>query len=276
MQRPLRRLPAGAVDTHFHVFGPEELYPYSSQRTYTPPDASFESYLRLAAILGIEKAVIVQPSVYGTDNSRTLDTLRNADFPMRAVVVIDNEIADNELEAMHQAGVRGVRINTVFSAAAGIHGARLLADRVRGLGWHLQFLSDISMIDDLRGTVISLDIPVVIDHFGHFQISKGTEAQGFKDLLGLMSDGKAWVKMSGSYRMTGRNNLPYDDIKPIVDALISECPGQLFWGSDWPHPSIQVDMPNDGPLLDMLMGWITDPDQRQQVFVENASRFYGF
>lgn len=273
---PSRRLPAGAVDTHFHVFGPEEDYPYASDRTYTPPDATFDSYLHLASVLGISAAVIVQPSVYGTDNSRTLATLRSELQPMRGVVVLDPAVSDKELGMLHEIGVRGIRINMVFSPEAGFKQARRLADKIRGLGWHIQFLVDISKAENIRRLVDDLNVPVVLDHFGHFDPSLGVEWRGFRDLIGLMTDGKAWVKFSGPYRATERRALPYDDLKPVAEAMLSSAPDQIFWGSDWPHPSIKVPMPNDGALLDMLMDWIGEDELLARLCVKNPRRFYSF
>lgn len=273
---PARRLPIGAIDTHFHVFGPEEQFPYAPQRTYTPPDASNDSYLHLARVLGIAASVIVQPSVFGSDNSRTLTTLASGLMPMRAVVVLNHNVTDGELEDLHGRGVRGIRINTVFSAEAGFHEARLFAGRIRELGWHVQFLTDVSKAVDFRQLVDALGVPVVLDHYGHFDPSLGTSWQGFQDLLGLMADGKAWVKFSGAYRSTKLQATPYDDIKPIAAAFLEKAPAQIFWGSDWPHPSIGVPMPNDGPLVDMLMEWVNDEDLLTGICVDNPQRFYGF
>lgn len=273
---PARRLPAGAVDTHFHIFGPQDAYPYAARRLYTPPDASVGAYRHLAETLGIAGAVIVQPSVYGSDNRRTLDAMAALGMPMRAVVVVEEDVSDRELERLHGLGVRGVRINTVFSAEAGFASARRLADRIRPLGWHIQFLTDISAVADLPGLVAPLSLPVVFDHLGHFDAALGTGWQGFADLVGLMADGLAWVKLSGAYRSTRRQRLPYDDMRPIAEAMVARAPGQLLWGSDWPHPSIPVPMPNDGPLLDMTLGWMGDDAAIEAICVQTPRAFYGF
>jgi len=273
---PSRRLPAGAVDAHFHILGPEHAYPYAARRLYTPPDASLDAYRHLAETLGIAGAVIVQPSVYGSDNRRTLDAMAALGMPMRAVVVVDEDVPDGELERLHALGARGVRINTVFSAEAGFAAARRLAERIRPLGWHIQFLTDISAVGDLPALVGPLGLPVVFDHLGHFDAGLGTDWRGFADLVGLMADGRAWVKLSGAYRTTCRQRLPYDDVRPIAEALIARAPGQLLWGSDWPHPSIPVPMPNDGPLLDMMLDWIGDGDIIETICVRTPRAFYGF
>lgn len=274
---PRLRLPAGAVDTHFHVFGPVEEYPFDAARGYTPPDASLTQYERLADILGFSRAVAVQPSVCGSDNSRILAAIRETKMPMRGIAVIDPQWPDGKLIDLHGQGIRGVRINPVFTAKAGFSLARPLADRVRGLGWHLQFLADISEVPDLARNVEALDIPVVFDHLGHVPARKGIRDAGFQALLGLLREGLAWVKLSGAYRITAQTTPPpYADVAPFAEALIAANPDRILWASDWPHPAIPVPMPNDGDLVDMALDWVSDPDIRQKLFVTNAESLYGF
>jgi predicted TIM-barrel fold metal-dependent hydrolase len=273
---PIRELPPGAVDCHFHVFGPESRFPYAPGRSYTPPDASIADYETLADTLGFSRAVIVQPSVYGLDNSRTLSFLRESRIASRAVLVLDPDTSERELEALHESGVRGVRINLVFAAGLAMETAVRLADKIRALGWHLQFLADVSQIDDLRGLVSRLDMPVVFDHLGHVPTRKGVADRGFQDLLALVRDGRAWVKLTGAYRVTGMKAPPYDDAMPFVEALLEAGPGQLVTGTDWPHPAIPVAMPDDADLMDMFGNWVGDEALRQKIFVDNPERLYGF
>jgi len=275
-RRPLRRLPAGAVDCHFHVFGPQDRFPYAPGRSYTPPNASIADYEVLTETLGFSRAVIVQPSVYGLDNSRTLSFLRESRIPARAVLVLDPRVSDSELEALHECGVRGVRVNLVFAAGLAMSAAVGLADKIRDLGWHLQFLADVSQIEDLRGLVSRLDIPVVFDHLGHVPAQRGVGDRGFQDLLSLVRESRAWVKTTGTYRVTGMATPPYDDVAPFVEALLEAGPGQLVTGTDWPHPSIALSMPDDTDLMDMFGSWITDAGLRHRIFVENPERLYGF
>ncbi|MGB3899665.1 MAG: amidohydrolase family protein [Mesorhizobium sp.] len=274
---PRTRLPPGTVDTHFHVFGPIEDYPLAPTRGYTPPDAPLAQYEELGRLLGFSRAVAVQPSVYGTDNRRILDAMRQSAMSMRGVAVIDADLPERELLRLHEQGIRGVRINPVFTAGTGFSIARPLADRVRTLGWHLQFLADVSKIADLARAVEALDIPVVFDHMGHVPAGKGVADKGFQALLGLVRDGRAWVKLSGAYRITAqRTPPPYGDAAPFAEALIAANPDRVLWASDWPHPSIPVPMPNDGDLVDMALGWAGEAEIRRKLFVTNAERLYGF
>ncbi|HEY0121125.1 MAG TPA: amidohydrolase family protein [Rhizobium sp.] len=275
-RQPVRQLPAGAIDCHFHVLGPEADFPYAPGRSYTPPDASIGQYETLAATLGFARAVIIQPSVYGLDNRRTLSFLRESRIPARAVLVLDPDISDKELEALHESGVRGVRVNLVFAAGLALEAANTLADKIRGLGWHLQFLADVSRIENLKELVRGLNIPVVFDHLGHVPAAKGVDDSGFQAMLSLVRDGKAWVKLTGAYRVTGMRRPPYDDVAPFVDALLKADAGQLVSGTDWPHPSIPVPMPDDTDLIDMCTGWVGDEALLQRIFVDNPERLYGF
>ncbi|BCG85630.1 GntR family transcriptional regulator [Mesorhizobium sp. 113-3-9] len=273
---PRSGLPANAIDTHFHVFGPRPDYPFASGRSYTAPDASLADYEHLARKIGFSRAVVVQPSVYGTDNRRTLDVLREARIPMRAVIVADETLPEREWLALHKLGVRGVRINLVFKAGNGLATARALASRIRELGWHLQFLVDVSTIADLADWVRALRVPAVFDHFGHVPTARGLADPGFQALLDLVREGSAWVKLSGAYRITGIPRPPYDDVRPFAEALLAANPERVLWATDWPHPAISVPMPNDGDLVDMALDWTTDPGLRRKLFVTNAERLYGF
>lgn len=274
--RPSLPLPAGAVDCHFHVFGPESLYPYAEARGYTPPDAFLSEYEALADTLGVSRAVIVQPSVYGFDNRRTLSILEASRLPMRAVAVLDAAVPEAELETLHARGVRGVRINHLFPGGHALTAATTLADKIRPLGWHIQFLADVSQMPELDALVARLDLPVVFDHLGHVPAAKTAADPGFQVLLGLLSEGRCWVKLSGAYRVTSSPSVPYRDARPFVEALVAANPAQLVWGTDWPHPSIPVPMPEDVALLDMFAGWIDDNAVRQMIFVRNPERLYGF
>ncbi|CAB3708416.1 amidohydrolase family protein [Trinickia soli] len=279
--RPLSRapkqpFPPGTVDCHFHVFGPETTWPYAPGRSYTPPDATLADYEQLAQTFGIARSVIVQPSPYGMDNRRSLQVMAESRLPMRAVLVLEPSVTDAELAEYHRLGARGVRVNLVFGAGLAIGTADTLAQRIRELGWHLQFLADVSAIDDLPGLVQRLRVPTVFDHLGHVPAAKGTGDAGFQNLLALVREELAWVKLSGPYRSTGLQATPYDDMRPFVDALIEANPRQLVWGTDWPHPSIPVPMPDDTDLTDQFGEWVGDVALRQAILVDNPERLYGF
>ena len=275
-RKPRIALPPGSCDCHAHLFGPQEKYPYESSRRYTPPDASMDDYLKMLGVLGVERAVLVQPSVYGTDNSMMLDALRATQFPLRGIAVIDDEISDAELAAMHEAGVRGLRLNLRAKGSASPEDvAPRVAQRIAPLGWHLQLRINPQDLANAEALVDKLPVPVVVDHFGAVEVAEGVEGKTFQTILGLARRGRCFIKLSAPMRMS-RHELPYADVLPFVHALVDAAPGQLLWGTDWPHTNIAQGMPNDGDLCDLLAQWIPDPGVRQQVLVDNPARVYGF
>lgn len=278
---PRRALPANACDTHFHIFGPLDRYPYIDERSYTPPVASESAYRHLLGTLGFTRAVYIQPSVYGTDNRRMLALLEDApaDDPIawRGVAVVEAAISDAQLERLHAAGVRGIRLNLLFRGGVDFDVIARLANRIAPLGWHVQFLVDVSEFPHLARRLDALPVPSVIDHMGHLPVAKGVGNPGFQDLLSLLRTGRSWVKLSGPYRMSALQQPPYRDVDPFAAALIEANPARLLIGTDWPHPGIDVSMPNDGDLMDEALRWLDHDDAlMQRVFVDNPARLYGF
>lgn len=282
--RPLRRrpaltLPPGSCDTHAHVFVHHRDYPFTPDRTYTPPPASLEQYLTLHRTLGIERGVLVQPSVYGTDNRlhlQALHQLRAQGLAYRGICVVAPDISDAELAELDAAGFRGVRMNLLFRGGLQWPDVLRLAGRIADLGWHLQFLINVADCGDIMERVSALPVPVVFDHMGHMPASCGVETPGFRQLLRLLADGRAWVKLSGSYRLTGQREYPYPDVTGIARALVSANAERCVWGSDWPHPHFPGRMPDDADLLDDLAEWVPDAQTRAQILVSNPCRLYGF
>lgn len=273
--QPGQSLPQGAIDTHFHVFGPESRYPYAPGRSYTPPDSAFGTWQAAAGAIGVAGGVLVQASPHGFDNSQISDALRAATMPLRAVGAVRPDATDRTLADMDALGYRGARVNTVFASGTGLDMARQLAPRLQGTGWHLEFLSDVSRIEDLRGFVRGLGLPVVFAHFGHVAADRALSDPGFHALLDLVRDGLAWVKLSGPARITTRDVPPYDDVIPLAQALCAANPQRLLWGSDWPHTSIPRRSPAMTELAGMAWDWLGDPDLARQVLVANPQALYG-
>lgn len=274
---PQIAVPPGAIDCHAHVFGNAEQYPFAPERTYTPPEASLSAYQHLHQTLGIERGVLVQPSVYGLDNSATRDALRSLHqqgHDYRGVAVVGPEVAESQLDALHQDGFRGIRLNLLFKGGLRWEDIEALAQRLASRHWHLQFLIDVSDVTELELRLKRLPVPSVIDHMGHMSTAKGLENPGFQALCRLLGEGKTWVKLSGGYRITACQQLPYQDVTPFAQALIRTNPERCVWGSDWPHPHIPVPMPNDGPLMDELASWAPDAQIRQRILVDNPERLY--
>jgi predicted TIM-barrel fold metal-dependent hydrolase len=275
-RRPKRALPPGSCDCHSHVFGPAERFPYAAARAYTPPDCTTDDYVHMLETIGCERAVIVQPSCYGTDNAATLDALRSGRFAFRGVAVISGHESDAELASMHEAGIRGVRLNLYTKGAVlGVGDAQRLVARIRPFGWHLQIYADVSTLPDLDGLLRALGTTVVIDHMGHPHVAQGPQTPAFRTLLRALADGRCWVKLSGAYRLS-QQHPAYAEVTPFARALVAANPAQLVWGSDWPHPNFAGTMPNDADLVDLLEAWIPDAAQRRQVLVDNPARLYDF
>lgn len=273
---PRISVPAGACDTHAHVFGPADKYALNEDRTYTPPDATLATYQRLLRILGVERAVLVQPSVYGTDNSAMLDALAEAGKNYRGIAVVDIGVSEKQLKALHKAGVRGIRVNLLYKGGVSLAILNRLANKIKDLGWHVQLLVDVSDCPEFWRIADSLPVDLVIDHMGHMPAQKGVDDPGFQGLLSLVREGRAWVKLAAPYRTTARGDIPYSDVAGLANALIEAGPDRVIWASDWPHPHVQIAMPNDGDLVDMLAEWAPDEDLRQQILVDNPAKLYGF
>lgn len=272
---PSFAVPAGACDSHMHIFGPAARFPYAARRGYTPPDCTVADYGRLMATLGLDRVVVVQPSVYDTDNACTLDALAQLGEAARGVAVLDPDVSDAALDALHEAGVRGVRFNLSFDDGSGLAPLEALARRIARLGWHVQFNARSSILVENVDRLKRLPVEVVVDHMGSVVASRGMEQAGLRALLDLLATGRTWVKLSGAYRTT-RAGPPYAEAAPYARALAEAAPDRCVWGSDWPHPGLKGPMPNDGTLLDLLADWVPDTAARRAILVDNPARLYGF
>ncbi len=270
-------IPAGAWDCHVHLFGPQERYPFVGGRDYTPPDATLAALRGLHDALGIDRAVLVQPSVYGVDNRCLLEGLLRGEGRYRAVVVVPPDIPERDLDALHAAGVRGVRLNLLFAGGGRrLDDAAVLAPRLAERGWHLQLLADVSGRALPWRDLWRLPCDLVFDHLGHFDAALGLETPGFQSLLALARDGRAWAKLSAPMRLSRVADPPYPDVLPLARALVQGAPARVVWASDWPHVRLPHDhMPNDGDLLDLLADWVPDADRRRRILVDNPRALYG-
>lgn len=275
VRAPKVKAPPLACDCHFHIFGDQDTYPLSPLRDYTPPSASIEDYRAMALNLGLERMVIVQPSVYGTDNRCTLNAL-SAFGPSRsrAVVVLDASVSKQELNAMRDAGVRGVRFNMVNAGGPSLSGMTDMAHQIADLGWHLQIFVKGHQIEALAPALVDLPTPVVIDHMGLAVAGSPTYAGDVDALRKLLESGRVWVKMCG-YRASIYDH-PYTDVVPLARMLIDTAPERCVWGTDWPHPGMQHGVPDDADLLDLLDAWTPSEAIRHKILVDNPALLYGF
>ncbi|WP_428486953.1 amidohydrolase family protein [Rhodopila sp.] len=274
MRAPRQRAPALSTDCHFHIFGPFDRYPMSPGRHYTPPEALLPRYLALAATLGIQRMVVVQASIYGTDNAVTLDAI--AQFGLhraRGVAVIDDSFDDAALRRLHEQGIRGVRFNMVSGNGTPEDQLQALVRRVAPLGWHIQIYADGPKMREIGPMLAKLPVAVVIDHCGGVKAALGTDHPQFQALLRLLDSGRSWIKVC-SYRASSAGP-PFADMAANVKALVAAAPDRCVWGSDWPHAQMNP-VPEAGVLLDQFFDWVPDAAARQKILVDNPSRLYGF
>jgi predicted TIM-barrel fold metal-dependent hydrolase len=279
-RKPHLTLPPLACDCHAHIMGPKARYAYAPARVYTPPDCLLPDYLKMLSTIGVERAVLVQPSVYGTDNTVMLDAMKAAGDRFRGVAVVADDISDAELKKLDAAGVRGVRVNIVdvkdrTPGTLPMESLKKLAQRVAPLGWHMEFLMHADEFPDLDRAFADFPVAIVLGHLGYLNIGRLPADPGFQALLRLVKSGKAWVKLTGPYRIT-RAPLPYPDTVPFAKALLDANPERIIWGTDWPHVMLKGAMPNDGELADVIADWISDARLRKQVLVRNPATLYGF
>jgi predicted TIM-barrel fold metal-dependent hydrolase len=281
-RRPKIPPPPMACDTHAHVFGPADRFPYAADRSYTPPDSPLAKYLGMLDTLGFDRGVLVQASAHGRDNSAMLDALKHHPNRLRGVAVADAGTAPAELRRWHAAGVRGLRFNHFFRDGAlhyrggvPLDAAQALAPVMKEFGWHLQLWIDAKDLPDTIPVLKALALPVVIDHMGRTDARAGTATPGFQALLRLVGDGGCWVKVSGAHRLSARAP-DYDDARPFHEALVRANPDRLVWGSDWPHPRIEGEMPDAGHLYDLFGAWTPDEATRKRCLVANPAALYGF
>ncbi len=273
-------LPKGAVDCHAHICGPEDRFPYASNRIYTPYDALLPDYLSLLGSLGVDRAVLVQPSIYGEDNSALIDALKSNPLKYRGVAVVNESISEIEIDNLHLIGVRGVRCNIVDLADSKgvlpLTSLKKLADKIAPWGWHIELLMHVNEFPDIAKSFNGFPVPIVLGHFGYQSCALGIQTPGFQGLLSLMREGRAWVKFTAPYRISSLGNLPYDDVDTFAKVILENSPNQIVWGTDWPHVMVKGLMPNDADLCNLLFNWVSDESLRELILVKNPEQLYDF
>ena len=281
-------VPAGACDCHTHIHGTLDKFPFFAGRVYTPEMALPEEMAAVHKALGVQRVVIVTPSVYGTDNSATLYGMKARGADARGVAVIDDKTPEAGLDAMGRAGVRGIRLNLATGGtndpAVGRARFQTAVERMQRRNWHVQMFTSLAIISSIKDLVSASSVPVVFDHFGGARSELGPQQPGFADLVDLVRSGKAYVKIS----ISGGARADYADFTPLAKALIAANPERIIWGTNWPHPNSatpagkkptdltplhQVD---DARVLNLLPAWETDAGIRKKILVDNPVRLYGF
>jgi 2-pyrone-4,6-dicarboxylate lactonase len=269
-------VPAGACDSHVHVFGPESRYPRVDKPHYTLPDGNLQQLQQMARALKLQRLVIVQPSYYGCDNTCMLDALAAAGADARGVAMVDERVSDAELQAMHDRGVRALRLDLFLRAS--LPTSELIAyversvRRTEALGWHVQFYTPGWVVRDLLSFLSYLEADFVIDHMGYMLESDGLTRADFDQLLTVIASGRGWIKLSAPYRLAKDGN--YARLQPLVAAVMDAAPKRVIWGSDWPH--IPEGDKDTGELLNLLATWVPDSEALKRVLVTNPAELFSF
>lgn len=266
------QLPALACDCHVHAFGPYARYPLDAARKYTPAEARLEEYRRVMAKLGTGRVVLVQPSVYGVDNSCQRDAIAALGDRARGVAVIDERASAEELSGLAAAGFAGVRLNIM--RAENFNSLERLAQRAADVGWHLQLHVPGWSLPEITERLLALPSEFVIDHLGRVDADAGLGQPAFQSLLRLVDSGRCWVKLSAPYRMD-LGGAPWRKAAPFARELVRRNPERMIWGTDWPHPDV-AEVPEDQGLLDVLLDWVPEEAVRNRILVDNPAKLYGF
>ena len=282
--KPEFKLPQGAIDSHCHVFGPANVFPYAEERKYTPCDATKEQLFALRDHLGFSRNVIVQPTCHGADNRALVDAMQASGGKARGVATVKRSVTDTELHTLHAAGVRGVRFNFVKRLVDFTPKDELveIAGRVAKLGWHVVIYFEAVDLPELWDFFTELPATLVVDHMGRPDVTKPIDGPEFELFIKFMRQHpNVWSKVTCPERLTvqgppalnGQRHA-YHDVIPFAKRLVDSFPDRVLWGTDWPHPNLKDHMPDDGLLVDFIPHIATTPELRQKLLVDNPMRLY--
>jgi len=282
-------IPRGACDAHVHVIGDPERFPMSPRRDNTPHPATSEELVQHLQFLHLDRVVIVTPSIYDCDNRATLAAIDQVGRDRaRGVGFVSRTMAPEFLDSLRHGGIAGIRVVPVgangFDTAAATRQLKFVSSIAEPRGWHLQISTPPEVISAIRTELASCPVPLVLDYFGW--VAGGIDQEGFDAILSLVQSGRAYVKFSEPYRLS-KQPPDYEDLRPVVQALLAMNPDRLLWGSGWPHvsggepgrsryeltPFLPID---DGALLNLLASWVPDAETRRKILVDNPARLYGF
>ena len=275
-ESPKLKAPANATDCHMHIYDPAR-FPMPPSQRVAPTHAAVPEYRLLQRRIGTTRVVIVQPRNYATDNRVTVDAIARLGPNARGVAVLHPTVSDAELKRLQDAGIRGIRfsLGDPATAVVGPDMIEPLAKRIADLGWHVQFNVEGEQIVALADVLRRLPTPMVFDHLAHPTLPAGIEHASHAIVRGLIDRGRTWVKLSGAYSNSTIGS-PYPEATKIAQAFVRAAPERLVWGSDWPHPGVLTNKPNDALLFDLLMEWAPNVATRNRILVQNPETLYGF
>ncbi|HPD93462.1 MAG TPA: amidohydrolase family protein [Pararhodobacter sp.] len=270
------RLPAGSVDAHCHVFGPSAQFPYAPERKYTPGDAGKDKLFALRDFLGFERNVIVQATCHGKDNRAMVDACLAAGDRARGVASVGKDISRDDLKALHESGVRGVRFNFVKRLVDATPQEVFIgiAEKIQEFGWSIVVYFEAADLEGLTPFLRKLPGIIVVDHMGRPDVTKGVDHPDFQRFIDLMAQNEnIWSKVTCPERLTAQG-APYDDVVPFYQAIVDRFDDRVLWGTDWPHPNMKSHMPDDGALVDYIPRIARTDAQRRKLLIDNPMRLY--
>ena len=278
-RKPKFALPPGTCDSHFHIFGPPDRFPYAPTRVYTPPAAPLEHFLNLMEVLGTERGVVVQPNAHGFDNKVTLDAIARSGGRFRGVAKLDDTFSDGDLEKLHEGGIRGIRFNLIaeLGGKPNLPMYKRVIERITPLGWSITLHMLPPELVEIADWIRTIRIPLIIDHFARVDFAGGVKQKPYQVLLELAAEEHIWVKISCAERLSALGP-PYLDSVPFAHALIEAAPDRLLWGTDWPHTQRfkPGHMCDDGDLVDLLPEMVPDAAILTRTLVDNPAQLFGF
>ena len=277
-------LPAGACDTHAHIFGPPDLFPYADDRRYTPPAAPLEHYLNMQKITCLSRAVFVTPTAHGYDNDVILNAISQLGDSARGIANIDASFDDDALDALNEGGIRGARFHLMDDRPGSEDHLSEQLPRLKRLGWTLDLHVDPVDLIAHETYIRALPVVTIIDHMARVRGRDGVDQPAFQLLLRLLKDDRFWVKLCSFDKISAvprahiEGSLPFMDMVPFAQAVIDAAPDRVIWGTDWPHGNTFTPgrVPNEGDLLDLLAVIAPDAAMRKRILVDNPARLFGF
>ena len=276
--RPAFVPPPGAVDAHCHVFGPGDQFPFAPERKYTPCDAGRDTLYALRDFLGFSRNIVVQATCHGKDNAAMIDALVHSGGKARAVADVPADISRDALAAMHEAGVRGVRFNYVKRLVDPKPDAyyRAIIDKIAAFGWHVVIYFEAADLAEKQDFFTSLPVTLVVDHMGRPDVTKSPDGPEFTPFLRFMESDMIWCKATCPERLSKSGPPTYDDFVPFARAVVERFPDRVLWGTDWPHPNLNMvgHMPDDGALVNIIPRIAPTSELQRKLLVDNPMRLY--
>jgi 2-pyrone-4,6-dicarboxylate lactonase len=283
-KKPRFTPPPNTCDTHFHVWGPPDRFPYAESRRYTPPAAPIEHFWAMSSVIGTQRGFLLHASAHGFDNAVTLDAVARSEGKLRAVLRATDKYDAATLKKLHAQGVRGMRFNFIerlkTSAESGLFDSDRLqkvAAQIAPLSWFIDLHIEAPLIAQNADLLRRVPVPIVIDHFGKVNLAQGVDHPTARALLDLLGEPNIWIKVSGHpTRISAGATL--EQLTTMARAMIARAPDRVIWGSDWPHSDVfePGQMPNDGDLINMVEGFAPDDATRRKILAENPARLADF